>query len=243
MVKEAEEAIAAGYHHLKVKVAVSTLEQDVENVKAIRNAVGDKVQIMVDANAGWNVHQAIRAIQKMEKYDIFMAEQPTPYWDINGLALVRQKVRTPIMPDESASSLANLIRIIKSDAADALFLKCSKAGGLLKSKMWVSIAKGADLPVICGSKVGNGLTAAAEVNFVFSTDWMTRIEQQCGMGVPLIHGKYNCGAEIEDDIVEEVIPIKNGFYYPPKGPGLGVELNEKMISKYLSPGKKLIVCE
>ena len=67
----------------------------------------------------------------MAKYDIFVAEQPVPWWDIDSLARLRRKVDVPIFPDESAVELNDLIKIIESEAADGFFLKVPKAGGIL----------------------------------------------------------------------------------------------------------------
>ena len=64
-----------------------------------------------------------------------------PWWDVDGLARLRRKVNIPIFADESATELKQLMEIIQKDAADGLFIKVAKAGGLLKAKRWVTIGQ------------------------------------------------------------------------------------------------------
>src|SRR5208337_4072013 len=145
--------IKAGFRSLKLKVGLRSLEEDVELVAALRKAVGSNVKIMLDGNGGWHYNQALNTLKRMEKYDIFLCEQPVPRWDFQGLARLRRKVNIPIFADESACELNDLLKLIQMDAIDGFFLKVPKAGGLLKSQKWVSIAQAADLMVMCGCMI------------------------------------------------------------------------------------------
>ena len=237
MAAEAVKLLEAGFHSLKVKVAYRTAEEDVENVRSVREAVGSKAKILIDANGGWNYNQALGILKKMEKYDLFMAEQPLPWWDIDGLARLRKKVEIPIFADESATELKDVLEIIEKDAADGLFLKVVKAGGLLKSQKWVSIAKAAGLPVMCGCMIGAGIEAAAQAHFLAATEWMGKLEHE-NIGPLHIHDTLDTvSAPIENDIAKTLPRYENGFLYPPDGPGLGVELNEAVIPQLVTPGK------
>ena len=169
---EGKALVKAGYQALKLKVGAHPVDEDLEMLGALRAAVGNKIKIMTDANGGWMYHQALYFLQKAAKYDIILAEQPVPWWDIDGLARLRRKVDVPIFPDESAAELGHVLQIIEKDAADGLFLKVPKAGGILKSRRWVSVAKSANLPVMCGCMINSGLGAAVEAAFLAATAWM-----------------------------------------------------------------------
>ena len=147
-------------------------------IAAVREAVGGKTKVMIDANGGWMYHQALYVLQRVAKYDVFLCEQPVPWWDIEGLARLRRKVDVPVFADESAAELGHLLQILKKEAADGFFLKVPKAGGILKSRRWVSIAQAANMPVMCGCMVNSGLGCAAEAAFLGATEWMGRIEQE-----------------------------------------------------------------
>ena len=147
-------------------------------IAALRAAVGSKAKVMIDANGGWMYHQALYVLQRAVKYDVYLCEQPVPWWDIDGLARLRRKVDVPIFADESAAELGHLLQIIEKDAADGFFLKVPKAGGILKSRRWVSVAQAANMPVMCGCMINSGLGSAAEAAFLGATAWMGRIEQE-----------------------------------------------------------------
>ena len=234
---EGKALVKAGFKGLKLKVGARTPDEDIELVAALRAAVGNKIKIMIDANGGWLYHQALYVLQRVAKYDIFVAEQPVPWWDIDGLARLRRKVDVPVFPDESAAELNDLIKIIEKDAADGLFLKVPKAGGILKSRKWVSIAQAANLPVMCGCMIDSGLGAAAEAHFLAATEWMGKIEQEAIGPLNLYNIHDTVSAPLKNDLAVKVPRYENGFLYPPDGPGLGVELNEAAVKKLATPGK------
>ncbi|HSW57096.1 MAG TPA: mandelate racemase/muconate lactonizing enzyme family protein, partial [Dehalococcoidales bacterium] len=88
--------LKTGFRSLKLKVGARSLEEDVNLVAALRDAVGSKARIMIDVNGGWHYNQALRTLKAMEKFDLFLCEQPVPRWDFEGLARLRRKVNIPI---------------------------------------------------------------------------------------------------------------------------------------------------
>jgi L-alanine-DL-glutamate epimerase-like enolase superfamily enzyme len=235
--EKATKAIRAGFHSIKLKVSHATVAEDLENLKAIREAVGDDVRLGVDANGGWDYFQALEALKKMEKYGLFMCEQPVPWWDIDGLARLRQKVGIPICADESATELNHLLQIIQKNAADVLFLKIAKVGGLTMARKWVSIAQAANIPVMCGCLIASGFEAAAQTHFIAATDWMGKIEHENNGPLHMYDIYDTVSTVIKDDLAKTLPRYENGFLYPPDGPGLGMELNEEVVQKLITPGK------
>jgi L-alanine-DL-glutamate epimerase-like enolase superfamily enzyme len=235
---EAKRVVAAGFRVLKVKVGALSGEADVENMRIIRQAVGPDIQIMIDANGAWTYLEAMRILRKMEKYDIAVAEQPLPWWDVDGLARLRRKVNTPVFADESAWELADLLRLIEKEAADGLFIKVAKAGGINRARKWVSIARAAGLSVSCGCMTGSGFEAAAQAHFLISDDWTARFVQE-NTGPLTVYNILNTVDEnITTDLAKQLPRYENGFMWVPEGPGLGVEFNEDVVPKYLTPGKQ-----
>jgi L-alanine-DL-glutamate epimerase-like enolase superfamily enzyme len=234
---EGKALVKAGFKGLKLKVGARTPDEDIEMVGALRAAVGNNIKVMIDTNGGWLYHQALYVLQRVAKYDIFVAEQPVPWWDIESLARLRRKVDVPIFPDESAAELNDLIKIIKLDAADGFFLKVPKAGGILKSQKWVAIAQAANLPVMCGCMVNSGLGAAVEAHFLAATAWTGKIEQEAIGPLNLYNIPDTVTTPLKNDLAVKVPRYEKGFLYPPEGPGLGVELNEAAVKKLATPGK------
>ena len=218
------DALKAGFHSIKVKVggmSQTTVEQDIANLEAIREAVGYEPRIGIDANGSWEYFQALHALKKMEKFDLFMAEQPVPWKEIDNLARLRQKVGTPIAADESAICLADLLRIIERDAADLLFIKLGKVGGIKMAQKWSAVARAAGLPVMCGALPSSAFETAWQLHFLVSDEWATHME----------HENLGVTGPMTDDIAKNVPIVKNGYMVPPEGPGLGLELNEEILDK------------
>jgi len=232
--------VKAGFKCLKLKVGARSIEEDVEMVGELRKAVGGDIKIMIDANGGWNYFQALRMLTKVAKYDIYIAEQPVPYWDIDGLARLRRKVDMPVFADEAAAELNDLIKLSQRDAVDGFFLKVPKAGGILKSRKWVAIAQSLDLNVMCGCMIDTGLGAAASAHFLAATEWMGRIEQETIGPLNLYNVPDTVSQPITNDLAVNVPRYENGYLYAPDGPGLGIELNEAVIPGLMTPGKSPI---
>jgi L-alanine-DL-glutamate epimerase-like enolase superfamily enzyme len=235
---EGRALVEAGFKGLKLKVGARTPEEDVEMVAALKDAVGNRAKIMIDANGGWVYNQALYVLQRVAKYDVLVAEQPVPWWDIDGLARLRRKVDVPIFADESAAELGHLLQLIEKDAVDGFFLKVPKAGGILKSRRWVCVAQAANLPVMTGCMVNSGLGSAVEAAFLGATAWMGKIEQE-SIGPLNLYNIYDTvSGPIPNDLAKKPPRYEKGHLYPGDGVGLGVELNEEALTKLATPGKQ-----
>ncbi len=232
--------VKAGFKCLKLKVGAHTIEEDVEMVGELRKAVGGNIKIMIDANGGWDYFQALRMLKKVAKYDIYIAEQPVPYWDIDGMARLRRKVDMPVFADEAAKELNDLIKLTQRDAVDGFFLKIPKAGGITKSRKWVAIAQSLGLNVMCGCMIDTGLGAAASAHFLAATEWMGRIEQETIGPLNLYNVPDTVSKPITNDLAVNVPRYENGYLYVPDGPGMGIELNEAVVPGLMTPGKNPI---
>ena len=238
VVKEALAAKEAGFHAIKVKMGSGSEAGDIENVRQVRAELGDDVDIIIDPNGFWDYYQALRILRKMDPYNLAFVEQPLPYWDIDGLARLRGKVGAPIFADESAAELSDLLEIIQKNAADGLMIKISKAGGLLKSQKWIAIAQAAGLRVYSGCMCGSGLEAAAISQILVSMAWLSRSLHE-NLGPLHIHDCLDTvSTPITNDVAAVVPRYEGGFLYATQGPGLGVELNEKILPDIITPGKK-----
>ncbi len=230
-------AVAAGFRVLKLKTGAGSGDEDVENLRTLREEVGDDIEIFIDANGAWNYYQALMILKKLEKYDLAMVEQPVPWWDVDGMARLRQKTGIPVFADEAAIELKHLMEIVQKNAADGFFIKIPKAGGLLRAQKWVTVAKAAGLPVVCGCMMGSGLEAAAYTHLLVADEWMSKLVHE-NIGPLHIHDVFDTVSEpITDDLAVNVPRYEGGYLYPPTGVGLGVELNEAAMEALSTPGK------
>ena len=105
-------AVSQGFHTMKVKVGIDP-EGDVTRVRAVREAIGPKVRLGVDANGGWSPRVAIQTIRRMGEFDIYFAEQPVPPLDVSWMADVRKNVAVPIMADESVNTVQDAMSVAR----------------------------------------------------------------------------------------------------------------------------------
>ena len=236
--REALAVLKEGYAFVKLKSG-HTAKGDIAMVKEVRAAVGDEVDLFIDINGAWTYDQALEAIRGMEKYNLSKIEQPLPAWDIEGMARLRGKVHTPIYADESAQELHDLHAIITKGAADGLMIKLQKAGGLLKAQRWLTMARLANMPVICGCMVASGLEASPATHLLAANEWIARFPQE-NAGPLHLHDCLNSQG-IKDDLALNPPRYEGGFLYPNDGPGLGIDLNEDLLKRLITPGKQIRV--
>ncbi|HEY93651.1 MAG TPA: mandelate racemase/muconate lactonizing enzyme family protein [Dehalococcoidia bacterium] len=242
-VKRAEEAVAGGVKSLGLKATgfggggIST-ETDLANVKAVREAVGYDVELSIDYNASLDYWTALRFGQQVEEYDLFKYEQPVAWYDIDGLANLRKKLNIPICSHESTVLVTGLVDVIKKDAVDILGTKLSSAGGLTAGVQWAKIAKTTNLGMYCGGM--NGLWEAAAQAHWLCSEAEFGLQSQASFFPVSLYGTFDTTQPTDIDIVNNPMKYKDGYFWPPEGPGLGLELNEQALPKYITQGKSTI---
>jgi len=155
----AEKALAAGVTSLGMKNSgfgggEQNIEADIANIKSIREAVGDRAEIAFDANASMDYYQALQFGREVEEFNLYKLEQPVATSNIDGLAALRNSLKTPICAHESSVSIPGLMEVIKKNAADILGTKLASAGGITEGLKWGAIAKASNLGIYCGAMNG-----------------------------------------------------------------------------------------
>lgn len=121
----ARKLAADGFRTLKVKVGTG---EDVERLRAVRDAVGPDVALRVDANGSWCLSRAQRELRELDRdVGLELAEQPCE--SLEELSGLRASVPVPIVADESVATSADAERAVALDACDAVTLKLAKVGG------------------------------------------------------------------------------------------------------------------
>lgn len=237
MAKFSKEAIDAGFKGIKMKVGLSPYE-DIERVEAIREVIGPDPIIDVDVNGAYSTKEAIHVINSMSKFAPILVEQPVAREDLEGMALVRKSVGVPIGACESALTLSQILHVIKMEAADFFNYKISRSGGFFRGKQAVYMIEAAGLFAVGSEQLGFGIELAAQAHFAVST-CILKLPGGYGAGILKIAGGFDT-INFTGDIVDQTPVIKNGRLHLPQRPGLGVELIEDRLKRYLTPGKEII---
>lgn len=180
MAADAVKALEKGFRALKVKVGVNPSE-DIERIRMVREAVGEDVEMRIDANEGWSPDQAIEVLNKVEKFKISFVEQPVPAEDIKGLARVRENSPIPVMADESVHSPSDALRLIEKEAVDLINIKLMKSGGILKARKISDVAEAAGVPCMIGCMGESEIGMAAGAHFAAGLRNVMYVDLDCDL--------------------------------------------------------------
>jgi L-alanine-DL-glutamate epimerase-like enolase superfamily enzyme len=216
----AAEAAARGFVELELKAGDPDPRRDVERVRLARKAVGEAIRIKIDVNRGYDVRTAIWVIKAMEEYGIQMVEQPVAAWDLEGLAMVRRSIQTPLIVDESVSTPHDLMAVIRHGGADGVHIKPTVKGGLTGGKRLAALAEAAGLLVVPGTNLPTGVGMGAVHAFLASTREVHRG----------IHGSPLDA--LVDDIVQQPIPPNTTWVEIGERSGLGFALDEEKVARF-----------
>ncbi len=209
-----------GFESAKVKVG-NGIDADVARLIAIREAVGPRFKLRIDANAGYDADTSIALARRVESLELELFEQPVPADDLAGMVRVRRACPfLPIMADESVVDHASLIAVIRADAADLVKVKPMKQGGLLVTRRMLATAEAAGIRCVLGHGFGLGINTMAEI--------------MLGASAPNVIDGLECVGPLKtsDDIVTDKLDLTHGWLTVPKGPGLGVSLDQARLHRY-----------
>jgi muconate cycloisomerase len=218
----AEQFLAWGVRCLKVKVGLD-LDGDVERVAAVRRLAGAQVSLGIDANGGWGLTTARRALRRLAEHDLLFAEQPVPPGDPAALAALRREQAVPIMADESVFTLADAWQLATHQAADVFSVYPGKHGGIGGTIEIAHVARAAGLACALGSNLELGVGTAAMLHVAACLPDIASETYPADAIGPLYH---------EADLLTEPLELGPVAAKVPAGPGLGVELDEEQVRRW-----------
>jgi muconate cycloisomerase len=217
--REALDWLARGFTTAKIKVSGAGAE-GLERVAAVRAAVGQRMALRVDFNESLAPHEAVPFIRALVPHDLVLVEQPVPRDRIDALAEIRRRIMIPLMADESVTSPASLIEIIKREAADIVKVKVMKQGGLLRTRSMVDCAAAAGLRVVIGHGFGLALSTLAEAALAATS---AAVLPGCEAVGPL---------KMAGDVVADPLDLGHGVLKLPGEPGLGARIDPAALARY-----------
>ncbi len=226
--KELAGFVAMGYRHVKMKVGGwvfgVSMKDDVKRVKAARDAIGDDVELMVDANNAWDAKSAIRFIKAVERYEPYWFEEPVMPDDYAGSIEVKNATSVFVASGENEYTQFGARDLIKSRSIDVLQIDPGVCGGFTPTMKAAVLAETEHIWFSPhGGHVLGGIPVAAAPNGLIvesypASKWRKKapIEPECP----------------ETVLLQEVNPIAKGWITLHKGPGVGYVLNEDVAKKY-----------
>jgi L-Ala-D/L-Glu epimerase len=223
MIEDALKWVEAGYRGLRVKTGKG-IPEDRKIVSGIRSAVGPDISLRIDANQAYTPSVAIRMVKALEPYDIEMVEQPTVWYDFEGLARVTSSVDTPILPHEALYSVYDAIQLDRMGGGNVFAIKAYRPGGLTLARKLAGYMELRNIPMFVCSAKELAISTAASGHFAIA--YYRNIKYACEMTGPV---------GIADDIAPAGVKIEKGRVSVFDRPGYGVELDEDRMKKYSGP--------
>jgi muconate cycloisomerase len=229
-VDEAQQAVAEGVRTIKCKTGLDP-ERDVELVRRLRESLADEVQIRVDANEGYRtVAEAVATTRRQEEYRLLLCEQPVA--GAEALAAVASRIDSPVMADESAWTMRDILELHALGAASCFSCYVTKPGGLYRARQQAELA--AALGLICdiGGSIELGIGNAANLHLgaalaVAELPSVCPVTKPAGEPGPEIAGIYYL-----DDVVTASFRFEDGRVFCPDGPGLGIDVDAEKLVHY-----------
>jgi D-galactarolactone cycloisomerase len=215
---EAELHLAHGFRRMKMRMGRSE-EYDRAGVEAIKRAIGPDHDLMADASMRYGVPLARRMGQFLADHQVFWFEEPFAPEDVDAYTALRGTVPVRIAAGENEFGVQGFRELIRARAVDIVQADASRCGGI--SEAWKSALLAAEAGLLFAPHTWSdavAITANAQVVAAMPTALTVEVDQT---GNPFI-----------DELLVEPLRIRDGLLSLSDRPGLGIELNEKVVERY-----------
>jgi L-fuconate dehydratase len=207
------DALAQGWTRFKIKVGRDA-DENVRRCALVREAIGEKCALMVDANQAWDVDEAVEHIHRLAPYRPLWVEEPTSPDDVLGHAAIRRAVAPiAIATGEHAANRVIFKQLMQAGAVDVCQLDNCRLGGLNEALAVLLLAAKFGMPV-CPHAGGLGLCEYGQ--------HLSLIDYVCVSG-----RRDDRALEFADHLHEHFVDpvvVRNGAYLPPEAPGFSIEM-------------------
>ena len=193
--------------------AMSDISQSVAFCKAIREAVGDKADLLFGTHGQFTTAGAIRLAQAVEPYSPLWYEEPVPPDAVEQMAQVARSTRIPVATGERLTTKAEFAPVLRSGAAAILQPALGRAGGIWEMKKVAAMAE------VYNAQMAPHLYAGP-------IEWAANI--QYAASIPNILMCECIETPFHDQLIKGSIRVEDGFITPPTAPGLGIDVDEAL---------------
>ncbi len=240
--ERAREGVADGYQAIKFDIdgSANELRHDTVNrelstaelekmtalVAAVREAVGNEIDVCIDCHCVYSVHSAIRLAERLEPFNLMFLEDPVPNENIEAMAKVTASTSIPICTGEFLYRRDGFRELIHEQACDMLHVDVAGTGGLLEAKKIADLADLYYMPFAAHNITSPvGMTAAAHVCAAVRNFFIMELPYHADQ----VQWRW--------DLVSSDEPlIQDNVFVLPEKPGLGIELNEVVAREHLISG-------
>ena len=219
LVQEAKGFVAAGFRALKLRIGDS-VKADVSRVEAVRAALGPEIDILTDANSNYSLSDARRAMPAFAACNVGWLEEPFSAHDYRLYREAKGFAPVPFAAGENHYTRFEFSRLIEEGAVEILQPDLSKCGGITEALKIAAMASAYKLPIHLHTS--QGINMAATVQVLSSIENSGYFETDCSLNNPL-----------REELIDPPIRVAaDGTISPSEKAGIGVEVNEDLITHY-----------
>lgn len=212
LVEEMTGHVAAGARAVKMKIGGTSEREDLVRVRAVRDAVGDDVKLLLDANNAYRVHEALAIAQRLEAFDIYWLEEPLMPDDYLGHAFLTARSPIPIAVGENEYTRYGFRDLIEHRSATILNPDAQFVGGVTEFMKVGALAQAHDLPIAPHGNPELHVHLAAALPNALIVEY-ARVR----------------GDSLWSRFFPVRLPLVDGFVEPPDVTGFGIELDEEAL--------------
>ncbi len=217
LVREMQGYVEKGFTAIKLKVGKLGARQDGERMRAVRAAVGDDVDLLLDANGGWqDAATAITAMRRLEEYRPYWIEEPVRADNLHAMTAIAHALDTPVATGELESTRWAFADLIERGAADIVQPDATVVGGVGE---WMKVAHTAasfDVPV------------APHYNWDIHSQLVAAIPN----GIFVEYFLRESGVKMFDDLLESPLEAHDGYLTPRHELGFGIVFRPEKLAEF-----------
>jgi D-galactarolactone cycloisomerase len=220
LAEEMREYAEKGFKAVKMKIGDVSLKEDIERVQAVRQAVGSNILVMVDANRSYNHWEAIQIGRELEKVNVRFFEEPLPADDLDGYRRLGHLLDIPLAAGENEYTLFGFRDLIDTGGVSVAQPDVSWSGGITACLKIASLceARHVDVAPHSFTSIVNLATTLHLLGSIPNGIWIEVDQNPNGLRTDLCEFDF----ELDDE----------GCLTIPATPGIGIELDQKALTKY-----------
>ncbi|MET3505738.1 mandelate racemase/muconate lactonizing enzyme family protein [Halalkalibacter oceani] len=208
-----DEYIENGYQTIKIKLGYDSIDENIERISRVKARLG-KRQLLIDLNQKWTAAKAIHVCSQLDNFQLGWIEEPLSRDDVEGHAMFRRHVHTPLAVGENLFTKYQFNDYLKADAIDIVQADVGRVGGITE---WIKIAHLAD-----------AYFRPVAPHFVMELS----VSLLCAVPNGMILENIKGGSFTEMGVLQEPIVVKEGVGKPPQVPGHGVLFDFDKLEQY-----------
>ncbi|MFZ7101980.1 MAG: mandelate racemase/muconate lactonizing enzyme family protein [Peptococcaceae bacterium] len=211
--------IDQGFKAVKMKVGKDVFF-DVKRVEAVRKAVGEEIDLLIDANEAWDFNTALRFIKAVEEYNIYWLEEPVAPDDIEGFINLTKCSSIPIAGGENEYTKYGFKDLITRNAVNVVQPDVTRVGGISEWMKVAAMARAWNMPCVTHAVQEVHISLVTAISNAPMMEYFTK--------------QHYLQTFLSELFVEPATlhAVKDGYVAAPDGPGLGLKVDRDLVKKY-----------